>query len=79
MKFKGRARSTNVEDRRGGGGGRGKAIGGLGIGGIVVLVIYVLLGGDPEGLIDQGLCKAAPVPKIMSQAQQKRSWQNLSW
>jgi uncharacterized protein len=54
MKFKGRARSTNVEDRRGGGGGRGKAIGGLGIGGIVVLVIYVLLGGDPEGLIDQG-------------------------
>lgn len=51
MKWRGRESSRNVEDRRGGG---YKTIGGgLGIGGLIVIGIIYLLGGDPSVLIDQ--------------------------
>ena len=47
MKWKGRTRSTNVEDRRGAGGlgmgGKGTIASGLGI---IILIVYMLLGGD---------------------------------
>jgi predicted metalloprotease len=43
MQWRGRRRSTNVEDRRGVS-GRGLAVGG-GLGGIVLLVLYLVLGG----------------------------------
>lgn len=46
MKWRGRRGSSNIEDRRGRSGGK-LAVGG-GLGGIVVLVLYLLLGGDPE-------------------------------
>lgn len=53
MKWKGRTRSSNVEDRRGAGGfgskGKGTIAGGLGI---VFFVVYMLLGGDPGQFID---------------------------
>ncbi|TLS36537.1 KPN_02809 family neutral zinc metallopeptidase [Pseudalkalibacillus caeni] len=52
MKWRGRRGSTNVEDRRGrGGGGVGKLAGG-GIGGIVLLLVVILLGGDPGQLLN---------------------------
>jgi predicted metalloprotease len=49
MDWKGMRQSSNVEDRRGSGGG-GMAIGG-GIGGIVIALLVYLLGGDP-GIIN---------------------------
>lgn len=48
MQWRGRRQSDNVEDRRGVS-GRGLAVGG-GIGGVVMLVLYVLLGGNPSDL-----------------------------
>jgi predicted metalloprotease len=49
MRWQGRRQSGNVEDRRRGG-GRGLAIGGGigGVGGIIILVLYLLLGGNPS-------------------------------
>lgn len=49
MKWKGRAGSSNVEDRRGMGGG--KAIAGVGGGlGLIIIIIVTLLGGNPDDL-----------------------------
>jgi predicted metalloprotease len=50
MRLGGR-RSSNVEDRRGMGGGG--LIAGGGIGGLVIAVIYMLMGGDPADLQTQ--------------------------
>ncbi len=49
MRWQGRRRSDNVEDLRGAGGGRGLKIGG-GVGGlgIVIAILYFLLGGNPS-------------------------------
>ncbi|HEX2900380.1 MAG TPA: neutral zinc metallopeptidase, partial [Bacteroidia bacterium] len=60
MDWKGRQASTNVEDRRGGGGGgfrgrggRGfKTVGGLGLGGIIIAVVVMFLGGDPSQVMN---------------------------
>ncbi len=52
MRWLGGRESENVEDRRGGGGGRGLAIGG-GIGSVVIAVIVFLLGGDPSQVLNQ--------------------------
>ncbi|EDL63885.1 KPN_02809 family neutral zinc metallopeptidase [Bacillus sp. SG-1] len=50
MKWKGRRASSNVEDRRG---MRGKSIAaGGGIGGIVLVLLFTLLGGDPGTLLN---------------------------
>jgi uncharacterized protein len=46
MLWRGRQGSSNVDDRRGVGGG-GLAVGG-GIGGIVIYLLYMFLGGDPS-------------------------------
>jgi uncharacterized protein len=51
MLWKGRRQSENIEDRRGFG-GRGIAIGG-GLGGIVVLLLALLFGADPQQLLEQ--------------------------
>ena len=51
MKLGGYRRSGNVDDRRGLG-GRGLAIGGGGIGVVVVAVIAMLLGVDPSSILD---------------------------
>ena len=45
MQWRGRRQSDNVEDRRGVS-GRGLAVGG-GVGGVIMLVLYLLLGGNP--------------------------------
>ena len=62
MKWKGRAKSSNVEDRRGKGVG-GAAIGGLGVFGIIIMIIYALLGGNPGDImqsIDPGQTQNVP-------------------
>jgi predicted metalloprotease len=48
MRWQGRRKSDNVEDRRGIG-GRGLAVGG-GLGGLVIVVLYFLLGGNPSDI-----------------------------
>ena len=62
MLWQGRRQSSNVEDARRG--GKGIAIGG-GIGGIIFVVAYLLLGGDPQVLMDNaqqgGLAGSAQV------------------
>lgn len=50
MRWQGQRQSTNVEDRRGMG-GKGLAVGG-GLGTIVLLVLALLLGGDPSQLLE---------------------------
>ncbi|WP_026695902.1 KPN_02809 family neutral zinc metallopeptidase [Peribacillus kribbensis] len=49
MQWKGRRASSNVEDRRGMG---GKTLVGGGIGGIIIVLIVTLLGGDPGDLLN---------------------------
>jgi uncharacterized protein len=49
MRWQGRRQSENIEDRR----GAGPAVmagGGLGIVGVIIVIIYVLMGGDPNAL-----------------------------
>lgn len=50
MKWKGRRASSNVEDRRGMGGG-GKTLIGGGLGGIIIVLLFTFLGGDPGDLL----------------------------
>ncbi|WP_394581426.1 KPN_02809 family neutral zinc metallopeptidase [Cytobacillus firmus] len=50
MKWKGRRASSNVEDRRGMGGG-GKTLIGGGLGGIIIVLLFTFLGGDPGELL----------------------------
>jgi predicted metalloprotease len=50
MLWQGRRESENVEDVRGSG-GRRLAVGG-GIGGVILVVLYLVLGGDPQALLD---------------------------
>ena len=53
MRWQGRRGSTNVEDRRGM--GRGMAVGGIGgVGGIILVIVLLLAGVDPSGMLDSG-------------------------
>ena len=45
--------SSNIEDRRGMGGGRGLALGGCGIGTLLLILAVWLCGGDPRALLEQ--------------------------
>jgi predicted metalloprotease len=67
MKLGGERESSNVEDRRGMGGGR-IAIGG-GIGGLAILLIATLLGVDPSQLLNSG-SGGQPAPSARTQTQQ---------
>lgn len=51
MLWQGRRESENVEDARGSGGG-GRIMLGGGIGTVVLVVLYLLLGGDPQALFN---------------------------
>ncbi|MEM9986891.1 MAG: neutral zinc metallopeptidase [Bacteroidota bacterium] len=54
MRWRGRQGSSNVEDRRGRGGGRAARTGtGLGLGGIVIALLVYFLGGDPSVILQQ--------------------------
>jgi len=51
MLWQGRRESENVEDARGSGGG-GRIVLGGGIGTVILVVLYLLLGGDPQALFN---------------------------
>lgn len=53
MRFNPRARLDSSQVTRGGRGGGGLAVGG-GLGGLVLVLAFVLLGGDPSALLDDG-------------------------
>ena len=59
MHWKGRRESRNVEDRRGR--GRRRAAGGVGLGGVVLLLAYVLLGGKPEDALEALSAQQSPM------------------
>jgi predicted metalloprotease len=52
MLWRDQRESENVEDQRGSGVGGGRIAVGGGIGGVILVVAYLLLGGDPQALID---------------------------
>ena len=56
MKWKGRSKSGNVVDRR------GKRAVGLGVGGILIAIIAILLGGDPQQVLDMFSGGTQPSP-----------------
>jgi predicted metalloprotease len=59
MLWQGRRESENVEDARGSGGG-GRLVLGGGIGTVILVVAYLLLGGDPQALFNS---QQAQVPQ----------------
>ncbi len=62
--------SSNIEDRRGMGGGRGLALGGGGLGTLLLILVVWLCGGDPRALLDQlGGGGSAPVQQQQQQNQ----------
>lgn len=65
MKWRGRSQSGNVRDRRGRG---GKVAVGGGIGGIIVLVIALLMGGNPMDYINTG-----PQSNVSSEVQDEQA------
>ncbi len=60
--------SSNIEDRRGMG-GRGVAIGGGGIGILVLALVIYLCGGDPQALLDQALNGSTDTTQTQQQPQ----------
>jgi uncharacterized protein len=60
MRWRGERESSNVEDRRGMSGGGRIAVGG-GIGTLIIIIIAVLLGADPQQLLRQ-MPTDAPLP-----------------
>lgn len=64
MRWRDRRQSENIEDRRGFG-GRGIAIGG-GLGGLVVLILALILGADPQQLLEQVPNNPGSVPASRS-------------
>jgi predicted metalloprotease len=75
MKWQGRQGSGNIEDRRGMSGGR-MAIGG-GIGGIVLLLVVMLLGGDPTQLLN-GLKGGDETEQVATSAEEDQMAQFVS-
>ncbi|WP_153731374.1 KPN_02809 family neutral zinc metallopeptidase [Sporosarcina obsidiansis] len=63
MKTEGRRKSSNVEDRRGRSSGGAIALGGGGLG-IVGIILFLLLGGNPTDLLDNGASTGSEQPYI---------------
>ncbi|PRD48666.1 KPN_02809 family neutral zinc metallopeptidase [Sphingobacterium haloxyli] len=70
MKWQGGRKSGNIEDKRGMSGRRKLTLGG--IGGIVVLIIGFLIGGDPQQLLNQ-IQQAAPIQQSEYQSTEEES------
>ena len=66
MLWQGQRESENVEDARGSGGGR-LVLGG-GIGTVIVVVLYLLLGGDPQALFNSQQAQLPQSAQIDTQA-----------
>jgi uncharacterized protein len=67
MLWQGRRESENVEDARGSGGGRRIVLGG-GIGTVILVVLYLLLGGDPQALFNSQQAQLPQTAQYDSQA-----------
>ena len=67
MLWQGRRESDNVEDARGSGGG-GRLVLGGGIGTVILVVAYLLLGGDPQALFNSQQAQLPQTAQYDSQA-----------
>jgi predicted metalloprotease len=67
MLWQGRRESDNVEDARGSGGG-GRIMLGGGIGTVILVVLYLLLGGDPQALFNSQQAQLPQTAQYDSQA-----------
>ncbi|HSN65444.1 MAG TPA: neutral zinc metallopeptidase [Fusibacter sp.] len=67
MKWKGRTRSSNVQDRRGMGG----VAGGLGGIGIIIVIIYTLLGGNPGDIMPNSDGGQTNAPYVATQEEEE--------
>jgi predicted metalloprotease len=68
MLWQGRRESDNVEDARGSGGGGGRLVLGGGIGTVILVVAYLLLGGDPQALFNSQQAQLPQTAQYDSQA-----------
>src|SRR4029077_3391724 len=66
MLWQGQRESENVEDARGSGGGR--LVMGGGIGTVVLVVLYLLLGGDPQALFNSQQAQLPQSAQVDNQA-----------
>jgi predicted metalloprotease len=73
MLWQGRRESENVEDVRGSGGG-GRLVLGGGIGTVILVVLYLLLGGDPQALFNS---EQAQLPQSAQIDNQSRKFSSL--
>jgi predicted metalloprotease len=67
MLWQGRRESDNVEDARGSGGG-GRIVLGGGIGTVILVVLYLLLGGNPQALFNSQQAQLPQTAQYDSQA-----------
>src|SRR5690348_16910247 len=67
MLWQGQRESDNVEDARGSGGG-GRIMLGGGIGTVILVVLYLLLGGDPQALFNSQQAQLPQTAQYDSQA-----------
>jgi predicted metalloprotease len=67
MLWQGRRESDNVEDARGSGGG-GRIVLGGGIGTVILVVAYLLLGGDPQALFQSQQAQLPQSAQVDNQA-----------
>jgi uncharacterized protein len=68
MLWQGRRESENVEDARESGGGGGRIVMGGGIGTIILVVLYLVLGGDPQALFNSPQARLPQTTQYDSQA-----------
>ena len=67
MLWQGRRESENVEDARGSGGG-GRLVLGGGIGTVILVVLYLVLGGDPQALFNSQQAQVSQTAQFDNQA-----------
>lgn len=71
MRWEGRRKSSNVEDRRGKGVG-GKGIAGVGGGlGVLILIIFTLLGGNPDTILNNDIINQNPTTPYVETAEER--------
>src|SRR5215468_9575563 len=68
MLWQGRRESDNVEDERGSGGGGGRIVMGGGIGTVILVVLYLVLGGNPQALFNSQQAQLPQTAQYDSQA-----------
>ncbi len=71
MKWRGREKSQNVDDRRGQRGSMVRPAAGLGIGTLLIVLLFAFLGGDPSAILNnvqQGQQQQAPTGQVDERA-----------